>query len=813
MNNNKDGNAYASSKKLSWSSALFTSETSSVTATAKKSPSSPEVQDDLSPPTKHMSSQEWTLVSGSGAAAKPSPSCLLLPQSASSAKKKALTQNKFFVQAGMEKDLHKPTKGQGQQNEHSAMAKDNLKCFKRNQRRKRQRAQKRAQKKTGNDNQGSSCIDEKESIEEIEEVDAQFHLLAMPADICNATLGFLGPGDLLRFGECNKQALSLSRDAQLWQKLYKKDHYNGKLAESTGIVEWKLAYQLEATGLIQRLRCSYTKQTFFEDSLGCGVDFSINPKTQRVDYINMSQEILSMKAFDEKRVRSDVFGKDFKLFLPLYFSEEHFKRALPRIRKTIVRLCPERKVSRFEPLMVLDVLPKIVNTFVVLVSDEGLSASRKSFDGLLRTHRLFLALANQYPEIKKEALRRLRQFALKEEFRTKGTCPSLGNIIPLMTVVDEGNFSWKDMCLPYLSESFDRSVLWICKAHPKLERTCGPSGRPESAKEAEERVALSREAMAVSMRLNMFHVYFLRACCKGTTEVRSQAYDIFYGRKESDEDRNPGAVTRIFGLDLSFKRFNRQVSQILAAVTWQEFFKLVSARCPQSKVAMAQMLRQSVKNSRRKGYHRAGMDFSRVQASGTSQILSKGQTYSASSEIRRVRFQDDWTFAGSTVFLDATCLLFRGRHLSDTIDYQNTVLHQRHPHRRNAYTDILAVEHSGDVMRDGGGTHTIDINLDALDGDITSCIFVISAWADATLSDMTSASISFVDPDAGPDSAPLCTYNLDAHDKIAHLTSVIMCKLYRSSRNGGWHVLAIGDAHGGSADNYGPIHSAAKALL
>jgi len=77
---------------------------------------------------------------------------------------------------------------------------------------------------------------------------------------------------------------------------------------------------------------------------------------------------------------------------------------------------------------------------------------------------------------------------------------------------------------------------------------------------------------------------------------------------------------------------------------------------------------------------------------------------------------------------------------------------------------------------------------------------------------MTSASISFVDADAGSDAAPLCTYNLDAQDKIAHLTSVIMCKLYRS-RGGGWHVLALGDAHRGSAADYDPIHSAAKELL
>ena len=114
-------------------------------------------------------------------------------------------------------------------------------------------------------------------------------------------------------------------------------------------------------------------------------------------------------------------------------------------------------------------------------------------------------------------------------------------------------------------------------------------------------------------------------------------------------------------------------------------------------------------------------------------------------------------------------------------------------------------------MREGGGTHIIHIDLKALDAAITSCVFVISAWAGATLSDILSPSISFSDADAEEDAPPPCTYDPDAHDKISYLTSVIMCKLYRT-RDGSWHVQAIGDAHKGAADNYGPIYSAVEKL-
>merc|ERR1712137_91391 len=172
-------------------------------------------------------------------------------------------------------------------------------------------------------------------------------------------------------------------------------------------------------------------------------------------------------------------------------------------------------------------------------------------------------------------------------------------------------------------------------------------------------------------------------------------------------------------------------------------------------------MRRAVANSRRKGYHKKGMDFSLVQKSGTSKILSKGQKYSASSSLRRVSFKDVWSYSGNTKYLDATCLLYKGKRRAHTVDYMNR--------------EILdgAVSHSGDVMSENGGTHTIHLDLESMDPAITSCIFVLSAFAGAKLADILSPSISFIDRDTGGN---LCAYDLEADDKIPHLTSVIMCK-------------------------------------
>ena len=588
--------------------------------------------------------------------------------------------------------------------------------------------------------------------------------------------------------------------------------------------EWKLAYKLTLTHIVDSLRCSYTHKNFFEDVLGVGLDFTVNPKTRRVDYISLSQDLLSDTAWRAQKVRADTFGNELKLFLPLFFSEDHFQRALPALKKTFVRLCPDRSTTRFQPDMVLDVLPKMINTFIVLVADEGVAASRKSFEGMTRVHRLFLALCHQFPCIKTEAVRRLRLFASKEAQRSKAAVPSLGNLLPLLMICDQSQVSWRSVSSAYLSENFDRNVLWVCKAHPKLERPV-----VESAAEEEERLQLSLEAMTVSSRLLMFHVYVLQSLCKGTTENRANVYDRFFGQLEpedgveSKEDSdghlsNPASadggkeqcqqplamagMAQVKGAaPLSFAHFRGEVARILAVDTWPAFFAAVFISCP-SKPALARLLRKSVANSRRRKYHREGMNFASVQSGGTSKLLAKGQQFTAQAGLRLVVFTDVWGFKADkgNKYLDATCLLYRGKQLAGSVDFSKTAFGGQ------------AVVHSGDVMRHGGGTHTITLDLLALDQDITSCVFVISAYAGATLMDILSPSIAFTDADAGPGAEPLCTYDLDAHDKVSHLTAVVMCKLYRA-RQGGWHVLAIGDAHRGSASDYGPIHQAVQKLL
>jgi stress response protein SCP2 len=184
------------------------------------------------------------------------------------------------------------------------------------------------------------------------------------------------------------------------------------------------------------------------------------------------------------------------------------------------------------------------------------------------------------------------------------------------------------------------------------------------------------------------------------------------------------------------------------------------------------------------------MDFSKIHASGVSSILKKGQSYSASSSLRHLTFTDVWHFKGpATKFLDASVLQMD--------DKGKNVGHVDYSHLR-----AQGMSHSGDQIALEQGTHTVEIDLHELPANVSELVFVISAWGGATLLDIISPSVSFCET-AG---AELCSYDLDAHDKVAKKTAVIMCRLYKAK--GGWHVQALGEACEGTAGNYAPILAA-----
>lgn len=123
-----------------------------------------------------------------------------------------------------------------------------------------------------------------------------------------------------------------------------------------------------------------------------------------------------------------------------------------------MQLYLEKKTSRFDRGMVLDVFPKIMNTFVVMLSDEGISASQK----LLRPSPYTSAVLGTHTRISRNQARSTQE---AQEVHSKGREPNqncmskFGKYTPTHDDCHEVKFTWRDMCLPYLMESFDRAVL------------------------------------------------------------------------------------------------------------------------------------------------------------------------------------------------------------------------------------------------------------------------------------------------------------------------------------------------------------------
>ena len=71
----------------------------------------------------------------------------------------------------------------------------------------------------------------------------------------------------------------------------------------------------------------------------------------------------------------------FDALLPLYLTADHFNRALPHLEPLLRQLAPEhvpRGGGISPPEAWLEVLPKILNTQVVLLADNGITASQRS---------------------------------------------------------------------------------------------------------------------------------------------------------------------------------------------------------------------------------------------------------------------------------------------------------------------------------------------------------------------------------------------------------------------------------------------------
>jgi len=594
-------------------------------------------------------------------------------------------------------------------------------------------------------------------------------------------LPMLSHRDLVSMSSVSSKLRVVAEDGCIWSLQMARRFPFSSLSPAC-IKDWKYAFLCEVNQAVASLECFHTKTNLLDETrpiLGVPIEFTVNPKTGKTDYIYSTMEFLSVDAFVQDGVRKTVYKEDFSHLLPMYLSEAHWKRALPFLKHVLPQLLPHRPTS-FRPEMALEVFSKMINTLVVLVCDKGIAFSDRMAKSYCLLHRWALRCIEEWPELQQFIDGHVDSFCRGQQHRCKHVEPSLGEFMALMLLSSK---PWGRV-IPHLLEEFnDRQVLWLCQECPGLANMSGCAAPSD-----DERTKQSWEAQLVGKRLFSFHA----SCHALFWEARTRIdvirdYDRFYGQPSHD----------------TVSRLTRQTASVLSMNSWAEFFNAVHVKLP-SNEKLAEMLRASVRNSRRRGYHRDGMDFNLVHASGTSKILRKGESYLAAATLKAVDLEEHWSWSdGDTKYLDATCLLYdRGHSFIGLLDYSNTTITKIG--QRSIKEGVLS--HSGDQLdaEKHSGMHTIHVQLDALPDDVQYLYVTVSSWAGAKLKDIRQPSVRLCQANG----EELCSYNVDGAD--GSKTAILMCVLHRrpersTAKTSRWALEAIGDVGFGAAGGYQPI--------
>jgi hypothetical protein len=249
-----------------------------------------------------------------------------------------------------------------------------------------------------------------------------------------------------------------------------------------------------------------------------------------------------------------------------------------------------------------DLVLKAMNSAVVGMMEGSLHDSEVALEGYFRLYQLLLGVGSLHPPLLALLQGRVTGFLSDPLQRSKASCPSLGELLPLLPLAE---VPFAGAVEAVLAEAFVRNARWALKACPALADTDDgpPPSSSEDAAGGQQGVS-SREAFrlrsvlaanAVSLRLLGFHCAaagVVAADCGGGGPLSQAA------RLEATRGKPSAQAVACL------QRRTRGLKSGLVG-DWGAFFAGVGLPTPRPRF-LAAWLRQSVVRSASLGYHHHG---------------------------------------------------------------------------------------------------------------------------------------------------------------------------------------------------------------
>lgn len=369
--------------------------------------------------------------------------------------------------------------------------------------------------------------------------------------------------------------------------------------------------------LIRRsLVCFYLRKPFTEAVLGIGLKFIANG--HKIEIKPCEFELFSYEAFDRCELRKGVWNEDFTHFLPVALSTDHFERALPTIRSSLVRFVGNRNV--FTPDVILQALPKMCNQMVLNLMEAcstssttatsgntRLRASEKALTGYYLLLHLTQVLIGAHPALQSQLTQRVDDFVTSPNSRGKLAVPDLGEFliqIMLDKTVMSDPCAWRDrLSVPFLHEFLSRLVVWQLdpsKGNRPYLAYLDPTDKPSLFYMRESFVA-----SLTSFKLVMFQVAFLKL-----VRAHPPSYDRYGYPPDFLSEQLLRVVREIDDLSMRMTILSLD-KQDPANVTnaWRGFLTALDVPVPADKsddgfaCFVTSSLKRAIDDSQRSGYH------------------------------------------------------------------------------------------------------------------------------------------------------------------------------------------------------------------